>query len=80
MDKAAAAGDKPENEHKAYAFAVVADDEDAMKKSHLDLSDDDAGGGENNYRGWKSMPYVIGPSSPAPAVELSRANPSSPYI
>ncbi|KAK8458701.1 hypothetical protein SEVIR_3G424500v4 [Setaria viridis] len=56
MDKAAT-GDKPEDEHKAYAFAVVADG-DNMKKRHL--SDDDDGAAGDNYRGWKSMPYVIG--------------------
>ncbi|RCV19700.1 hypothetical protein SETIT_3G406400v2 [Setaria italica] len=55
MDKAAT-GDKPEDEHKAYAFAVVADG-DNMKKRHLSDDDDGAAG---DYRGWKSMPYVIG--------------------
>ncbi|CAL4904728.1 unnamed protein product [Urochloa decumbens] len=52
---------KPQQEA-AYAVAVVDDDATAMSnKTTKHLSDDDdAGEPEENYRGWKAMPYVIG--------------------
>ncbi|CAN6300779.1 unnamed protein product [Urochloa humidicola] len=52
---------KPQHQE-AYAVAVVGDDDATMnnKTTMKHLSDDDAGEPEENYRGWKSMPYVIG--------------------
>jgi hypothetical protein len=62
---------KPQQQHKqhgnAYALAVAGDDatdddvNKQMKKAKY-LSSSDGGGGEpeENYRGWKAMPYVIG--------------------
>ncbi|CAL4939599.1 unnamed protein product [Urochloa decumbens] len=53
---------KPQHQE-AYAVAVVGDDGATMnnKTTMKHLSDDvDAGEPEENYRGWKSMPYVIG--------------------
>jgi peptide/histidine transporter 3/4 len=51
---------QPQPQHdKAYAAAV---DETAITASNTkQLSDEsDAGEPEENYRGWKAMPYVIG--------------------
>ncbi|CAL4897382.1 unnamed protein product [Urochloa decumbens] len=52
---------KPQQEA-AYAVAVVDDDATTVSnKATKHLSDDDdAGEPEENYRGWKAMPYVIG--------------------
>ncbi|CAL4922837.1 unnamed protein product [Urochloa decumbens] len=53
---------KPQH-REAYTVAVVGDDDATMnnKTTMKHLSDDvDAGEPEENYRGWKSMPYVIG--------------------
>ncbi|CAM0147159.1 unnamed protein product [Urochloa decumbens] len=52
---------KPQHQE-AYAVAVVDDDATTTmsNKTMKHLSDDDAGEPEENYRGWKAMPYVIG--------------------
>jgi hypothetical protein len=74
------ANNKPklEEEHgKAYAVA----EEDAATTNHKmmmkkHLSDDDesaAGEPEENYRGWKAMPYVIGQCSSISIISISAA-------
>ncbi|RCV19701.1 hypothetical protein SETIT_3G406500v2 [Setaria italica] len=51
---------KPQQEEndKAYALAVADDDATTNEMKTKHLSDD--GEPEENYRGWKAMPYVIG--------------------